>query len=333
MIYLRLLLALAFLGLIAVAGYAGWYLTTPIRMPAQPVEVEIPPGSSLRAAVDRLAQAGIGVRPMQFEILVRVLGRDQEIKAGYYQLAAPITPLQLLDKLARGEVLQGELQVLEGWTFGEFRAALDASQVLRHDSTGLSDTALLKRIGAIEPHPEGLFFPDTYVVARGSSDLALLRHAYRTMQQHLARDWSQRAAGLPYRTPYAALTMASIVEKETGRAQEREQIAAVLVNRLRIRMALQADPTVIYGLGKSFDGNLKKVHLKTDGPYNTYTRPGLPPTPIALPGLASMRAALQPAQLNAFYYVSRGDGTSQFSRTLQEHNRAVSKYQLKPRRR
>ncbi len=331
--FLRLLLALAFLGLLAVAGYAGWYLTAPIRMPALPVEVEIPPGSGLRAAVGRLAQAGIGVHPMQFEILVRVLGRDQEIKAGYYELAAPMSPLQLLDKLARGEVLQSEVQVLEGWTFGEFRAALDASQALRHDSAGLSDTALLKRIGATEPHPEGLFFPDTYVVARGSSDLVLLRYAHHTMQQHLARQWSQRAADLPYKTPYQALIMASIVEKETGRAGEREQIAGVLVNRLRIRMALQADPTVIYGLGKNFDGNLKKVHLKADGPYNTYTRRGLPPTPIALPGLASLRAALQPAQIEDLYYVSRGDGTSQFSRTLQEHNRAVSKYQLKPRRR
>lgn len=302
-------------------------------MPALAVEVEIPPGSHLRAAVGRLAQAGIDVRPMQFEILVRVLGRDQEIKAGYYEFAAPMTPLQLLGKLARGAVLQSEVQVLEGWSFGELRAALDASQALRHDSTGLSDTALLNRIGATEPHPEGLFFPDTYVVARGSSDLVLLRYAHQTMQQHLARQWSQRAAGLPYKTPYQALIMASIVEKETGRAQEREQIAGVLVNRLRMRMALQADPTVIYGLGKNFDGNVKKVHLKTDGPYNTYTRRGLPPTPIALPGLASLRAALQPAHSKDLYYVSRGDGTSQFSRTLREHNRAVSKYQLKPGRR
>jgi len=325
--------ALALLALLAAAGYAAWYVNAPLRFATPSVEVEIPPGTGFRAASGRLQQAGIELGPRRFEALARTLGQDQEIKAGYYGLAAPMTPLQLLDKLARGEVLKAEVQVLEGWTFRELRAALDASGVLRHDSAGLGNAALLKRIGAGEAHPEGLFFPDTYVVARGSSDLALLRHAYRTMQQHLAREWPKRAADTPYRSAYEALVMASIVEKETGRAEEREQVAAVLVNRLRIRMALQADPTVIYGLGEEFDGNLKKVHLRTDGPYNTYVRRGLPPTPIALPGLASLRAALQPARSDALYYVSRGDGTSQFSRTLVEHNRAVSKYQLKPRRR
>jgi UPF0755 protein len=177
-----------------------------------------------------------------------------------------------------------------------------------------------------------LFFPDTYLFARQSSDFAVLRRAYHAMQRHLAQEWAARAPDAPYRAPYDALIMASIVEKETGRASERDQIAGVLVNRLRIGMALQVDPTVIYGLGPSFDGNLKRVHLTTDGPYNTYTRPGLPPTPIALPGLASLRAALQPARIKALYYVSRGDGTSEFSRSLEEHNRAVSKYQLQPRK-
>lgn len=333
MIYLRLLIALALLGLLAAAGYAGWYVSSPMHFVAARVEVEIPPGHGFRAVAGRLAQAGVGLRPLQFEFLARALGRDQDIKAGFYELAAPMTPWQLLDKLARGEVLQSKLQVIEGWTLGDLRAALDASPALRHDSAGLSDAELLKRIDAGEAHAEGLFFPDTYIFARGSSDLALLRHAYRTMQLHLGMEWSQRAAALPYKTRYEALIMASIVEKETGRAEDREQIAGVLVNRLRVRMLLQADPTVIYGLGKNFDGNLKKIHLKTDGPYNTYTRTGLPPTPIALPGLASLRAATRPAQIDALYYVSRGDGSSQFSRTLQEHNRAVSQYQLKPRRR
>lgn len=333
MTYVRLFLALAFLGLLAAAGYGAWYVTTPVHVAALPLEFEIPAGSSLRAAVRRMGEAGIDVRPLQFELMARALGREPEIKAGFYQVAAPATPLELLDKLARGEVMQAELQVIEGSTFGQLRAALDASSVLRHDTGGLSDAELLKRVGASEWHPEGLFFPDTYVFARGSSDLAVLRRAYRVMQSQLAREWAQRASNVPYRTPYEALIMASIVEKETGRAEERDQIAGVLVNRLRVRMALQADPTVIYGLGESFDGNLKKVHLKTDGPYNTYTRPGLPPTPIALPGQASLRAALRPAQIDAYYYVSRGDGTSQFSRTLKEHDRAVSQYQLKPRRR
>lgn len=329
----RRFFSLAFLALLAAAGYAAWYANAPMRLAAAPVEVEIPPGSGLRAGIGRLEQAGVAVRPLHFEVLARILGLDQDIKAGFYAIAAPMTPLQLLDKLARGDVMKAELQLLEGWTIRELRAALDESGALRHDTAGLSDALLLQRVGAAETHPEGLFFPDTYVFARGSSDVALLRHAYRTMQQHLAREWARRAPDLPYRTPYEALTMASIVEKETGRAQEREQIAGVLVNRLRVRMALQADPTVIYGLGADFDGNLKRVHLRTDGPYNTYLRRGLPPSPIALPGLASLRAALQPARIDAFYYVSRGDGSSQFSRTLREHNRAVSKYQLKPGRR
>ena len=329
--YVRLILALAFLGLLAAAGYAAWYVTTPVQIAALPVEFEIQAGSGLRAAVRDMQQAGIDVRPLQFELLARALGRDPEIKAGFYRVAAQATPLELLDKLARGEVVQAELQVIEGSTFGQLRAALDASPVLRHDTAGLSVAELLKRVGASERHPEGLFFPDTYLFARGSSDLAVLRRAYRVMQTQLALEWAQRSADVPYKTPYEALTMASIVEKETGRAEERDRIAGVLVNRLRIRMALQADPTVIYGLGESFDGNLKRVHLKTDGPYNTYTRAGLPPTPIALPGQASLRAALRPAQIDAYYYVSRGDGTSQFSRSLKEHNRAVSQYQLKPK--
>ena len=333
MTYGRLFLALAFLGLLAAAGYAAWYVTTPVHVAAFPAQFEVPAGSGLRAAVRRMEQAGIEVRPALFELMARALGREPEIRAGFYEVPAPATPLQLLDKLARGEVMQAALQVIEGSTFGQLRAVFDASPVLRHETAGLSDAELLLRVGASEKHPEGLFFPDTYVFDRGSSDLAVLRRAYRLMQERLAQEWAQRAANVPYRTPYEALVMASIVEKETGRAEERDRIAGVLVNRLRVRMALQADPTVIYGLGKSFDGNLKKVHLKTDGPYNTYMRRGLPPTPIALPGQASLRAALRPAQIDAFYYVSRGDGTSQFSRTLREHNRAVSQYQLKPRRR
>jgi UPF0755 protein len=328
----RKLAALGVIGLIAAAGYGAWYATTPVRAAALPVEFEIPAGIGLRGAARRLEQAGIEVRRVPFELLARLLGTTQDIKAGYYRISAPMSPLEILDKLERGDVVQSEVVLVEGWTFAQFRAALDASGALRHDSRGLADAEILARIGATEGHPEGLLFPDTYLFARGSSDLAVLRRAYRVMQEHLGREWAQRAPDAPFKTPYEALIMASIVEKETGRAAEREQIASVLVNRLRVRMALQADPTVIYGLGESFDGNLKKVHLKTDGPYNTYTRHGLPPTPIAMPGLASLRATLQPAKGDALYYVSRGDGTSEFSRTLKEHNRAVAKYQLKPKR-
>lgn len=329
---LRLFLSVAVLSALGALAYAAWYVHAPVVGATLPVEFEVPAGSGLRATVRSLERAGLVTRPLHFEIYARVTGRASHIKAGNYEVTAPASPAELLDKLTRGAVMQAELRIIEGWTFSQLRAALDASPFLRHDTEDLSVAELLRRIGAKESHPEGLFFPDTYLFARGSSDVAVLRRGYHAMQRHLAEEWAQRAAGVPYKTPYEALIMASIVEKETGREEERDQIAGVLVNRLRINMALQVDPTVIYGLGKDFDGNLKRVHLTTDGPYNTYMRRGLPPTPIALPGLGSLRAALRPAQTKAFYYVSRGDGTSQFSRNLQEHNRAVSKYQLQPRR-
>ena len=315
--------------MLGACGYAAWYVASPVEIARLPVDIEIPPGARFRTAVAQLERAGVKVRPAQFEVLARALRRERDIKAGNYLIAAPITPLELLNKLTRGDVAQAEVRLIEGWTFSQFRAALDASPDLRHDTSGLEDTEILTRIHAVENHPEGLFFPDTYLFARGSSDLAVLRVAYRAMQRHLQAAWDARAPNAPYASPYEALIMASIIEKETGQAGERDQIGGVLVNRLRIGMRLQADPTVIYGLGATFDGNLKKIHLLTDGPYNTYTRVGLPPTPIAMPGLASLHAALQPAKTDALYYVSRGDGTSEFSRSVQEHNRAVTKYQLK----
>jgi UPF0755 protein len=317
--------------LLAAGGYGAWYLATPLAVAQLPVEVEIPRGASLRVAVERLEKAGIRVRANQFELLARAFGRGRDLKAGNYQFSAAMTPIELLEKLTRGDVTQAEVRLIEGWTFAQFRAALDASTDLRHDTLGLPDGELLSRLQAAEAHPEGLFFPDTYLFARGSSDLAVLRRAYRAMQRHLAAEWQTRQSNVPYRSPYEALIMASIIEKETGRPAERDTIGGVLVNRLRIGMRLQVDPTIIYGLGSGFDGNLKKVHLLTDGPYNTYTRAGLPPTPIAMPGLASLRSAMRPAKTDAFYYVSRGDGSSQFSRTIDEHNRAVAKYQLKRR--
>ena len=315
--------------MLGTGGYAAWYVATPLEVASLPVEVEIPPGAGFRAAVAQLQRVGVKVRPYHFEALVRAFGRARDIKAGNYQLVQAPTPIELLEKLTRGDVTQAELRLIEGWSFSQFRAVLDASPDLRHDSAGLEDAEILARIQATEGHPEGLFFPDTYLFAKGSSDLAVLRRAYRAMQRHLQTEWQSRAPNVPYRSSYEALTMASIIEKETGQANEREQIGGVLVNRLRIGMRLQVDPTVIYGLGARFDGNLKKVHLLEDGPYNTYTRAGLPPTPIAMPGLASLRAAVRPMKTDALYYVSRGDGTSQFSRSIQEHNRAVTKYQLR----
>jgi UPF0755 protein len=314
---------------LAAAGYGAWYVWTPVAAGRLPVEVEIPRGAGFRTAMDQLERAGVRVRRYEFELLARALGRERGIKAGNYQIAEPLTPVELLEKLTRGDVSQAELRLIEGWTFSQFRAALDASTDLRHDTTGLEDAEVLARLQAPEEHPEGLFFPDTYLFARGSSDLAVLRRAYHAMQRHLQEEWEARMPNLPYRSPYEALIMASIIEKETGKAQERELIGGVLVNRLRIGMRLQVDPTIIYGLGTDFDGNLKKKHLLEDGPYNTYARAGLPPTPIAMPGQASLRSALRPAKTESLYYVSRGDGSSHFSRSLDEHNRAVSKYQLR----
>ncbi len=325
---LKALFALVVVGLLAASGYAAWYAVTPVAVAKLPAEFEIPPGTRFRGAAQSIEASGVAIGRLQFELLARALGRSEDIKVGSYELAAAPTPLELLDKLTRGDVTLAEVRLIEGWTFRQLRAALEASAFLRHDAQGLSDAQLLLKLGARETHPEGLFFPDTYVFAKATSDLHVLRRAYAAMQRHLAREWGAREASLPYKTPYEALIMASLIEKETGRAEERDMIAGALVNRLRIGMLLQVDPTVIYGLGEAFDGNLKKIHLQTDGAYNSYMRAGLPPTPIAAPGLASLRAALRPAKTSALYYVARGDGSSQFSRSLEEHNRAVRKYQL-----
>jgi UPF0755 protein len=326
---LKTLLALVALAVAAAIGYAFWYVGTPVPIARYPVEVEIPRGAGFRAAMEQLEKSGVAIRRHEFELLARTLGKVRNVKAGSYEIATPVTPVQLLEKLTRGDVTQAEVRLIEGWTFAQFRAALDQSPDLRHDTNGLDDAQVLERLKATERHPEGLFFPDTYLFGKGSSDLAVLRRAYRAMTRHLKEEWETRDTTTPYKTPYEALTMASIIEKETGQAGERDMIGGVLVNRLRIGMRLQVDPTIIYGLGATFDGNLKRSHLSEDGPYNTYMRAGLPPTPIAMPGLASLRSAMRPAKTNAMYYVSRNDGSSQFSRTLEEHNRAVAKYQLR----
>jgi UPF0755 protein len=328
---LKTLFTLVVVAVLAAGGYAAWYAATPVAVANLPAEFDLPAGTTFRGAARLLEESGVAVGRLQFELLARALGRAQDVKAGSYELTAAPTPLQLLDKLTRGDVTQADVRFIEGWTIRQLRGALDANAFLRHDTQGVNDAQLLQKLGAREPHPEGLFFPDTYLFAKGTSDLHVLRRAYQAMQRRLAQEWQSRDPSVPYKSPYEALIMASIVEKETGRGEERDMIAGALVNRLRIGMLLQVDPTVIYGLGESFDGNLKKVHLLTDGPYNSYTRAGLPPTPIAATGIASLHAALRPAKTAALYYVARGDGTSAFSRTLEEHNRAVRKYQLNGR--
>jgi UPF0755 protein len=323
----------AILGILlaAVAG-AGWlvhFARTPVGVPDAARVLTVEQGANLRAVARQLVSEGILRESGSFVVLGRLLGKAGAVKAGSYQLPQLVTPYALLAKLARGEVSQSEITFIEGWTFAQMRATLDAHRGVKHDTAGLPDAEVLRRLSAPEPHPEGLFFPDTYHFSTGASDLQILTLAYQTMQSRLSTAWMQRTSGLPYDTPYHALIMASIVEKETGRMEDRHLIAAVFTNRLKRNMRLQTDPTVIYGLGTSFDGNLRKRDLESDGPYNTYTRTGLPPTPIAMAGQASLDATMNPAPTSALYFVSRGDGTSEFSRTVEEHNRAVQRYQLK----
>lgn len=325
---IRFLLNLALLALIAVSGWTAYYVLMPLQLPQTPYEFTLKHGSSLRSVARQLVEANILAEPWSFTALVRMQGKAGEVKAGNYYLESNPTPLQLARMITRGDVSQSEIAFIEGWNFRRMRQALDEHQAVRHDATQLTEREILEKIGAGEEAAEGLFFPDTYYFGSGMSDLDILKRAYRTMQTRLAEAWAERDPLLPYQTPYEALIMASIVEKETGRASERPQIAGVFVNRLRINMRLQTDPTVIYGLGEKFDGNLRRVDLTSDTPYNTYTRFGLPPTPIAMPGAGALQAAVHPSVTRDLYFVGKGDGTHKFSASLAEHNLAVARYQL-----
>jgi UPF0755 protein len=332
---LRLIKYLILFAILATLGAATWlhqFAHTPLRLSTDPLEFTVAPGSSLRGAARQIVKAGVDMPVWAFEIIARVAAKPTDIKAGTYELRPGVTPLDLLGKLVRGEFALANVKLIEGWTFRQVRAALDAHPRIRHDTAGLSDADVIRRLELPIAHPEGWFFPDTYVFPRGASDVEILRQAYRAMEKRLNAAWVQRQPDVPLGSPYDALILASIVEKETGRGDDRPMVAAVLTNRLRTGMKLQADPTVIYGLGASFDGDLRRRDLLTDTPYNTYTRDGLPPTPIAMPGLASIEATLRPAQSDALYFVARGDGSSEFSRTLEEHSRAVTKYQRGGRR-
>lgn len=324
----KLFVSLIFLMSLVAAGL-GYYAYLPLPLPATPFEFELKSGSNLKGMARELGQAGLLEQDWAFVWLARLLGKSAQIKAGYYVLERPVTPMELLGMFSRGEVIQRNLSVIEGWTFRQFREALNASADLKHLTVAMSDAQILQEIGAPEAYPEGLFFPDTYRFAAGTRDLVILKRAYQTMQRRLQGAWDARDTGLPLQTPYQALILASIVEKETGTPGDRPMIAGVFVNRLRRGMLLQTDPTVIYGLGDRFDGNLRRRDLLADSPYNTYTRRGLTPTPIALPGVAALHAALHPAQTDALYFVARGNGSSEFSSSLVKHNSAVRQYQLK----
>lgn len=310
-----------------IAGGTWWLLRQPLALPVSPFEFHVKAGSSLSGVARELAARQALVHPLLLIGLARWRGVDRGIKAGSYEVEQGITLPRLLDMLTQGDVTQTSLTIVEGTTFAELKELLRRSPDVANTVLDLSDRELLTRIGASESHLEGMFFPDTYFFATGGTDLALLKRAYRTLRERLDAGWDKRAADLPLATPYDALILASIVEKETGRAAERPLIASVFVNRLKIGMRLQTDPTVIYGLGSGFDGDLRKRDLDADTPYNTYTRAGLPPTPIALPSQASIDAVMNPPKTPYLYFVARGDGSSAFSATLQEHNRAVAKYQ------
>jgi UPF0755 protein len=330
--FARFLLAATAAGLLAALAGVAWlayFAFHPVDVAETARQFNVEPGRSLRGASQQFAQTGLVSDRWSFLIFARLMGAAGEIKAGSYQVDTKISPYQLLDKIVRGDFALAEIRLVEGWTFTQVRKALNEHPALRHDSVELTGAQIVERIGIPNASPEGMFFPDTYYFAVASSDLALLKQAYARMQAKLDSLWEQRLSGLPFRNTYEALIFASIVEKETGREEERDLVSAVFINRLKRGMRLQTDPTVIYGLGENFDGNLRRRDLLADTAYNTYTRFGLPPTPIAMPGEASIRAALNPAHSSALYFVARGDGSQQYSSTLTEHNRAVNKYQLR----
>jgi UPF0755 protein len=325
---IKRLLKLLLIVFVILIGISGYYITRPLNIPALPLDFSLIPGSSLKSAAVQLKQAGVLEDTQIFVLLGRSMGLSGQIKYGNYQLTKPVSIFELLQIVNKGRVAQSDLTIIEGWTFKQFREAMNASPKLRHESVLLNDREIMQRIGATEKLPEGLFFPDTYNFPASSSDLALIKRAYQTMQRHLQENWQSRDKDLPLATPYQALILASIVEKETGQKKDRTLIASVFVNRLRKGMMLQTDPTVIYGIGAKYDGNIRKRDLLKDTEYNTYTRHGLTPTPIALPGKESLYAALHPAASDALYFVARGDGSSQFSNSLNDHNKAVQRYQL-----
>lgn len=323
-----LMTTVSILGLLAALGL--WWLHHPLSLKHEVVEVTIERGRPVRAIAADWVAAGVDTPVWALQLWFRFSGESRRIRAGSYAAEAGTTPLDLLERMVRGEESLENLTLIEGWNFRQVRAALSKAPGLRQTLQDLDDAAVMRALGSPGLPAEGWFFPDTYRYARGVSDRTVLLQAHAAMQAQLRKAWSERAADLPLRTPAEALVVASIIEKETGRADDRGLIAGVFINRLRLGMPLQSDPTVIYGMGASFDGNLRRRDLQSDTPFNTYTRRGLPPHAIAMPGAAALQAALQPQSTRALYFVARGDGSSQFSATLEEHNQAVWRYQKMP---
>ncbi|MGH8278435.1 MAG: endolytic transglycosylase MltG [Gammaproteobacteria bacterium] len=314
---------------VAAAAYLGWtWYAAPVTRAQSPVIVDITPGAPLRQIARELHAQGVLPRAWSLWLLARLRGEAHALRAGEYAVAPGTTVAGLLALLKSGKVVLHSLTLVDGWTFAQILQAVESDPELQHTLAGLDDAKIMQRLGHPGESPEGRFYPDTYQFPKGTTDVAFLDRAYRAMRGALTHAWQQRAPGLPYQTLYDALILASIVEKETAQPKERPEIAGVFVRRLEKGMRLQSDPTVIFGLGKAYAGKITYKDLRTDTPYNTYTRNGLPPTPICIPGLPAIEAALHPAPGDALYFVARGDGTHQFSATLAEQNAAVKKYQL-----
>jgi UPF0755 protein len=326
--HLMLWMLLAALALALALGVSALvWLERPLDLRSERVELSIEGGSSPRTIAQAWVDAGVDTSPWLLYEWFRWSGDARRIRAGSYEIGNDTSPRLLLDKMVRGDETLATVRLIEGWTFRQFRAELARAEALEPTTASMSDAELMAALGAPGIAPEGRFYPDTYAYSKGSDDLAVLRRAYRAMQTRLAAAWEERDPDTPLRNADEALILASIVEKETGEPADRGKVAGVFINRLRISMPLQTDPTVIYGMGTSFDGNLRKRDLQTDTPFNTYTRRGLPPTPISMPGKAALLAAVRPEATQALYFVARGDGSSEFSNDLPAHNRAVNLYQ------
>lgn len=325
---IKKLVLISIIGGLVLGMWLTYYAVTPLKLQPNSQEIIIQPKSGLRSIANQLVEQGVIGEPWGFILLAKLLSKEQFLQAGSYTLNKNINPYQLLLSLNHGKATQGSVTFIEGRTFSQMRDKLAKNDAVKQTITNLSDAEVMQKMGAKYKVSEGLFFPDTYYFDRNTSDIILLQRSYDAMQRKLAKAWEYRAANLPYENSYQALIMASIIEKETGKSAERPMIAGVFINRLRIGMRLQTDPTVIYGMGAQYDGNIRKKDLIKDTPYNTYTRDGLPPSPIAMPGLASIEAALHPAGTKALYFVGKGDGSHAFSNNLEEHNRAVNRYQL-----
>lgn len=323
---------LAFIALAIFSLGLIWWAFSPITLEPADIEVVIKPHSGTLSIAHQLEENGVAVQPELFFLWAKLLQlhAKRQPQAGTYALHNGISPHHILEKMIRADVVRVSIAIIEGWDFKKMRDVIDHNPRLTHNTLGMTTAQLLHTIGVENTHPEGLFFPDTYIVNAGTSDIDVFKKSYQAMQKHLDTAWQLRAPGLPYRNPYEALIIASIIEKETGQTKDRSKIAAVFVNRMRLGMRLQTDPTLIYAMGTNFDGNLRKKDLLTDTPYNTYTRAGLPPTPISLPSKESLLAAVNPANTNALYFVARGDGGSVFSSNLLDHSRAVTRFQKTP---